>query len=62
MPIKHFLQFKDFSRDELDYLFARTLWIKTELQKMLDGHDQAAWARNSFTSTATPATSALASC
>ena len=32
MPIKHFLQFKDFSRDELDYLFARTLWIKTEFK------------------------------
>ena len=32
MPIKHFLQFKDFSRDDLDYLFARTLWIKTEFK------------------------------
>ena len=32
MPIKHFLQFKDFSRDELDYLFARTRWIKTEFK------------------------------
>ena len=32
MPIKHFLQFKDFCRDELDYLFARTLWIKTEFK------------------------------
>ncbi|MSQ19867.1 MAG: ornithine carbamoyltransferase [Betaproteobacteria bacterium] len=27
-PVKHFLQFKDFSREELDYLFARTRWIK----------------------------------
>ena len=32
MPIKHFLQFKDFSRSDLDYLFARTLWIKTEFK------------------------------
>ncbi|MBI5753081.1 MAG: ornithine carbamoyltransferase [Hydrogenophilales bacterium] len=32
MPIKHFLQFKDFTRDELDYLFARTRWIKTEFK------------------------------
>jgi len=32
MPFKHFLQFKDFSRDELDYLFARTRWIKTEFK------------------------------
>jgi len=32
MPFKHFLQFKDFTRDELDYLFARTLWIKTEFK------------------------------
>jgi ornithine carbamoyltransferase len=28
MPPKHFLQFGDFSREELDYLFARTRWIK----------------------------------
>jgi ornithine carbamoyltransferase len=27
-PVKHFLQFKDFSRDEIDYVFARTRWIK----------------------------------
>ncbi|OFZ98952.1 MAG: ornithine carbamoyltransferase [Betaproteobacteria bacterium RBG_19FT_COMBO_58_11] len=32
MPIKHFLQFKDFTRDELDYLFARTRWIKNEFK------------------------------
>ena len=25
---KHFLQLKDFSREELDYMFARTRWIK----------------------------------
>src|SRR2546423_11110770 len=28
MPPKHFLQFRDFSREELDYLFERTRWIK----------------------------------
>ncbi len=28
MPVKHFLEFKDASREELDYLFARTRWIK----------------------------------
>ena len=27
-PVRHFLQFKDTSREELDYLFARTRWIK----------------------------------
>jgi ornithine carbamoyltransferase len=27
-PHKHFLQFKDFSRDELQHLFARTRVIK----------------------------------
>ena len=26
--VKHYLQFKDFSRDEYDYLFERTRWIK----------------------------------
>jgi ornithine carbamoyltransferase len=30
--IRHFLQFKDFSREELDYLFARTRWIKGEFK------------------------------
>ncbi len=28
--IKHFLQFKDFTREEFDYLFARTRWIKDQ--------------------------------
>ncbi len=30
---KHFLQLKDFSRDELDYLFARTRWIKDRFKR-----------------------------
>ena len=29
---RHFLQFKDFSREEIDYLFARTRWIKNEFK------------------------------
>ena len=29
---RHFLQFKDFSRTELDYLFDRTRWIKNEFK------------------------------
>ena len=32
MQLKHFLQFKDLSRDELDYVFARTRWIKNEFK------------------------------
>lgn len=32
MPIKHFLQFNDLTRDELDYVFARTRWIKNEFK------------------------------
>lgn len=32
MTIKHFLQFKDFSREEFDYLFERTRWIKNEFK------------------------------
>lgn len=28
MAVRHFLQFKDLSREELDYLFKRTRWIK----------------------------------
>ncbi|EKE18275.1 MAG: hypothetical protein ACD_10C00057G0002 [uncultured bacterium] len=32
MPIKHFLQFKDFSRDEFDYVFARSRWIKNQFK------------------------------
>ncbi|HSV18128.1 MAG TPA: ornithine carbamoyltransferase [Casimicrobiaceae bacterium] len=30
---RHFLQFRDFSRDELDYLFARTRWIKERFKR-----------------------------
>ena len=32
MAIKHFLQFKDFSTAEFDYLFARTGWIKNQFK------------------------------
>jgi ornithine carbamoyltransferase len=32
MPVKHFLQFKDFSRAEFDYLFERTRWIKAKFK------------------------------
>ena len=30
--VKHFLQFKDFSRGEYDYLFERTRWIKEQFK------------------------------
>ena len=30
--IRHFLQFKDFSREEFDYLFERTRWIKDQFK------------------------------
>ena len=30
--IKHFLQFKDFTREEFGYLFARTRWIKDQFK------------------------------
>ena len=30
---KHFLQFSDFSRDEFDYLFERTRWIKEKFKR-----------------------------
>jgi len=33
MPPKHFLQLKDFSRAELDYLFERTRWIKDRFKR-----------------------------
>ena len=33
MSPKHFLQFRDFSRDELDYLFERTRWIKERFKR-----------------------------
>jgi len=32
-PLKHYLQFKDFSRDEYDHLFARTRWIKEKFKR-----------------------------
>jgi len=32
-PPSHFLQFKDFSRDELAYLFERTRWIKERFKR-----------------------------
>ena len=28
MQVRHYLQFKDFTRDEYEYLFERTRWIK----------------------------------
>jgi ornithine carbamoyltransferase len=31
-PPRHYLQFKDLKRDELDYLFARTAWIKQQFK------------------------------
>jgi ornithine carbamoyltransferase len=33
MDTKHFLQLKDFSREELDYLFERTRWIKDRFKR-----------------------------
>ncbi|HWD35793.1 MAG TPA: ornithine carbamoyltransferase, partial [Casimicrobiaceae bacterium] len=30
---RHFLQFRDFSRDEFDHLFARTRWIKERFKR-----------------------------
>ncbi len=30
---KHFLQFRDFSRDELEHLFERTRWIKERFKR-----------------------------
>src|SRR6201988_2619208 len=33
MAPKHFLQLKDFSRDELEYLFERTRWIKDKFKR-----------------------------
>ena len=32
MAIKHFLQFKDFTREEFDYVFERTRWIKNQFK------------------------------
>ncbi|HUQ24648.1 MAG TPA: ornithine carbamoyltransferase [Burkholderiales bacterium] len=33
MKLRHFLQFKDFSRVELEHVFARTKWIKAKFKK-----------------------------
>jgi len=33
MQPKHFLQFNDFAREEFEYLFKRTRWIKNEFKK-----------------------------
>lgn len=33
MQLKHFLQFKDFSYDEYEYLFNRARWIKQEFKQ-----------------------------
>jgi ornithine carbamoyltransferase len=32
-PPKHFLQFRDFTREEFDHLFARTRWIKERFKR-----------------------------
>ncbi|MFY9328039.1 MAG: ornithine carbamoyltransferase [Georgfuchsia sp.] len=32
MSLRHFLEFKDLSRDEFDYIFQRTRWIKNEFK------------------------------
>ena len=33
MAVKHFLQFSDFTRGEIEYVFARTAWIKTRFKR-----------------------------
>ena len=33
MPVRHFLQFKDLSREEHEYLHARTRWIKDKFKR-----------------------------
>jgi len=33
VPVRHFLQFKDFSREELEHVFARTRWIKDKFKR-----------------------------
>jgi ornithine carbamoyltransferase len=32
VPVRHFLQFDDFSRDEYEHIFARTNWIKAKFK------------------------------
>jgi ornithine carbamoyltransferase len=36
--VKHFLQFKDFDREEFDYLFERTRWIKEKFKRYETHH------------------------
>ncbi len=38
MPIKHFLQFNDFSREEFEYLFERTRVIKDRFKRYVTYH------------------------
>ncbi len=33
MRVRHFLQFKDFSLDEFEHVFARTRWIKDKFKR-----------------------------
>lgn len=32
MTVKHFLQFNDLSRDEIEHIFDRTAWIKAQFK------------------------------
>jgi ornithine carbamoyltransferase len=32
MPLRHYLQFKDLTRDELEHIFARSAWIKQQFK------------------------------
>ena len=32
MQVRHYLQFKDFTREEYDYLFGRARWIKEQFK------------------------------
>jgi len=34
VELRHYLQFKDFTLDEYEYLFARTRWIKDKFQAL----------------------------
>jgi ornithine carbamoyltransferase len=38
MALRHFLQFKDFSREEFEYLFERTRWIKNQFKNYVPYH------------------------
>ena len=33
MAVRHFLQFRDFSLEELEHVFARTRWIKDRFKR-----------------------------